>query len=157
MRSNVAKDMNRTWIIIRRVAVSITILAVVSAVCVLALVRPLFESDDYRLVASIDGTPVEAQLLQPFPWGPYYIHLDNIHLRRERATRYNWFGVAFGRESVFSPIAIYTSSSGLRYIHADQANGVKLTGGKIEDDWTVNFTEDGVSFSNAAIHIELHQ
>jgi hypothetical protein len=149
--------MNRTWIIIRRVAISIIILAFIAAACVFSLVRPLFKSDDYTLVARIDGSPVEAQLLKPFPWGPYYIHLDNIHLKRERATRYNWFGVAFGRESVFSPIAIYTSSSGLPYIHVDQAKGVRLTDGKIEDDWTVNFTEDGVSFSNAAIHIQLHQ
>lgn len=149
--------MHRTWIIIRRVAISIAVLAVIAIVWVLSLVRPLFESDDYKLVASIDGIPVEAQLLQAFPWGPYYIHIDHIHLRRERSARYSWFGVAFGRESVFSPIAIYTSGSGLSYIHADQAKGVGLTDGKIEDDWTVNFTEDGVSFSNSAIRIDLHQ
>jgi hypothetical protein len=69
--------------------------------------------------------------------------------------RYNWIGVAFSRESVFSPIALYTGWLGLPYIHTDQAKGVRLTDGKIEDDWDVSFTDAGVHFSNGSLDVSL--
>lgn len=142
---------------IRRIAISLMILATIAVGCFLALIRPLLQSEDYTVAVSIDGTPAEAELLRAFPSGPYYVHFENPHLKRERATRYHWFGVVFSRKSVFSPLAIYTSKSGFRYIHADQAKGVSLTDGKIEDNWKVHFTQDGVAFNNAAIRIKLHR
>jgi hypothetical protein len=144
--------LKRTSIIVRRFAILVVLLVVLALGGALLLVRPLLKSDDYSLVASIDGSPAEAQLLEPFPWGPYYINLAT-----EPTKRYNWFGVAFGRESVFIPIGIYRSRNGWPYIHADQAKGVRLTDGKVEDNWTVDFTDGGVTFSNASIHVELHK
>jgi hypothetical protein len=144
--------LKRASIIVSGIAILIALLVVLAVGGALLLVRPLLKSDDYSLVASIDGSPVEAQLLEPFPWGPYYVHLPT-----EPSKRYNWFGVAVGRKSVFIPVAIYRSPYRRPYIHADQAKGVMLTDGKVEDHWTVDFTDGGVTFTNASIHVELHK
>ena len=134
---------------IRRLGLIAIFLFVAAAVGILFYARPLFSSDDYKLTATVDGFPAPAKLLRPFPSGSYYIQLD------EPTDRYNWFGVAFGRKSAFSPIRIYTSPFGFHYIHADQDKGVVLTDGKMEDDWKVDFTASGVVFHNASIHIDL--
>ena len=134
---------------IRRAGLIAFLLVMASAAGIVFYARPLIASDDYTLTATINGKPARAKLLKPFPLGSYYIQLD------EPADRYNWFGVAFGRKSAFSPIGIYSSPFGFHYIHTDQDKGVVLTDGKMEDDWKVDFTSSGVIFRNASIQVEL--
>lgn len=135
---------------IKRLGLTLLLLVVAATAGILTYARPLFPSDDYLLTATIDGAPARAKLLKPFPSGSYYVQLDDVSVGR-----YNWFGVAFGRKSAFSPVGIYSSSFGFHYIHADQDKGVVLTDGKMEDDWKVDFTASGVRFENASIRIEL--
>lgn len=135
---------------LKRAGLILLLLVVAATVGILAYAHPLISSDDYSVTATIDGAPARAKLLKPFPSGSYYVQLDD-----EPTGRYNWFGVAFGRKSAFSPVGIYSSSFGFHYIHADQDKGVVLTDGKMEDDWKVDFTGSGVIFQNASIHIEL--
>ncbi|WP_411825494.1 hypothetical protein [Luteolibacter sp. AS25] len=117
---------------------------------IIFLARPLLPSDDYDVTATIDGSTVEAKLLKAFPFGSYYIHIDT-----KSPGQLNWFGVAFGRKSVFSPVGIYTSKLGFIYMHADQDKGVVLTDGKIEDNWTVDFTATGTTFQNSSTAVTL--
>jgi hypothetical protein len=114
------------------------------------LARPLLPSNDYDVSATVDGTTVDAKLLKPFPFGSYYIHIDTKSPRQ-----LNWFGVAFGRKSVFSPVGIYTSRLGFNYMHADQDKGGTLTSGKMEDNWTVDFTAGGTTFQNSSTAVRL--
>jgi hypothetical protein len=101
--------------------------------------------------ATLDGKPIHAELLRPpaIP-GTFYIKLPDA-----QPERYNWFGVAFPRKSVFTPIALYAGLGDRPYIHTDQAKGVRLTDGKIEDDWDVSFTADGVHFTNGSLDVSL--
>jgi hypothetical protein len=121
------------------------------AVLGLFYAQPLLPSRAFSVTATLDGAPIRAELRRPpaIP-GTYYLHLPDAQPRR-----YSWFGIAFPRQSVFSPIALYTGWRGLPYIHTDQALGVRLTSGKIEDHWNVAFTPDGVQFSNASLSITL--
>jgi len=136
--------------ITKRLTILVVILAVLGAAC-LFYAQPLLASRAYVVTATLDGKPIQADLLRPpaIP-GTFYIRMPDAH-----PERYNWIGVAFSRESVFSPIALYTGWLGLPYIHTDQAKGVRLTDGKIEDDWDVSFTNAGVHFSNGSLDVSL--
>ena len=135
---------------IKIAAVIIVSLLVIAAVGFFSIVRPLLPSDDYSLTAMVDGSPVEANLFKAFPSGSYYVHL--VDTPNER---HNWFGVAFGRKSVFVPVGLYTSPWGSPYIHSDQDKGVVVTDGKMEDNWKVAFTDSGVTFNNDSNRIQL--
>lgn len=117
----------------------------------LSYAQPLLPSRAYTVTATLDGAPIRAELLRPPAiLGTYYLHLPAA-----QPQRYSWFGIAFSRQSVFSPVALYLTSGGAPCIHTDQAKGVRLTDAKIEDQWTVAFTSDGVQFSNASLAITL--
>lgn len=138
----------------KRVTIRITmLLALIALLCAAFLfyAQPLLASRAYVVNATLDGKPIHAELLRPpaIP-GTFYIRLPDA-----QPQRYNWIGVAFSRESVFSPIALYTGWRGLPYIHTDQAKGIGLTSGKIEDDWDVTFSADGVRFSNGSLDVSL--
>jgi len=135
---------------VRRVTFAILLIGVFAVFIGFSLFRPLLRSNDYTVTATVDGIGVDATLLQAFPSGPYYIHLDG-----NSANRLNWFGVAFGRTSVFAPISIRSSSLGFNYIHADQDKGIVLTDGKLEDDWSVDFFASGVTFWNSSTRVLL--
>ena len=126
--------------------------SVVAMACAcLSLAQPLLPSSAYIVHATQHNTPIHAELLSPpFVRGAYYVHLPGVE-----PARYRWFGVAFRRRSVFSPIALYTGWWGIRYVHTDQVKGVRLTSPKIEDEWSVVFTSDGVRFSNASLAVSL--
>ncbi len=113
--------------------------------------QPLLSSQAYVVTATLDGKPIHAELLRPpaIP-GTFYVRLPDA-----LPQRYRWFGIAFPRESVFSPIALYTGWRDIPYIHTDQAKGVRLTDGKIDDQWDVAFTADGVQFSNGSLAVSL--
>jgi hypothetical protein len=136
--------------VIIRTAMLLALIALLCAAC-LFYAQPLLASRAYVVSASQDGKPIQADLLCPpaIP-GTFYIKLSDA-----KPSRYNWFGVAFPRRSVFSPIAPYTGLGGWPYIHTDQAKGVRLTDGKMEDNWDVSFTEDGVHFSNGSLDVSL--
>lgn len=135
---------------IKRIALIAALLGVAAFVC-LSFAQPLLPSRAYGVVATLDGTPIRAELLHPpFIPGTYYVHLPEA-----QPQRYRWFGVAFSRQSVFSPVALYTGWRDSPYIHTDQAKGVRLTDGKIEDHWTVTFTSGGVQCANASLSISL--
>lgn len=133
-----------------KVGLMLLFLSVAAVGIVLTLARPLFPSNDYSLTATIDGAPVRAKLLKPFPLGSYYIQIDD-----DSVAQYKWFGVAFGRRSAFVPVGVYSSLIGFHYIHTDQDKGVVLTDGKVDDGWKVDFAGSGVRFENASIRIEL--
>ena len=135
---------------LKKAVLIVLLLVAAVAVGILNYAPPLISSGDYALTATINGTPARAKLLKPFPSGSYYIQLND-----EPTGRYEWFGVAFGRKSAFSPVGIYSSPVGFDYIHADQDKGVVLTDGKMEDDWKVDFTGAGVTFQNGSIHVVL--
>lgn len=121
------------------------------AFVVLSFVQPLLPSRAYRVTATLDGAPIRAELLRPpaIP-GTYYLRLPVA-----QADRYSWFGIAFSRQAVFSPLAVYFDWRGTPFIHTDQAKGVRLSDTKIDDHWDVAFTTDGVQFSNASLAITL--
>jgi hypothetical protein len=123
----------------------------IGAAGVLAFAQPLLSSRAHAVTASLNGAPIQAELLRPpaLP-GTYYVHLPDAQPRR-----YSWFGIAFSRQSVFSPVALYKGWRGLTFIHTDQAKGVCLTDGKIEDHWKVDFTSSGVQFSNGSLSVTL--
>jgi hypothetical protein len=130
--------------------VSIVLLALL-AVAWLSYAPPLLGSNDYVTTATLNGRHIEASLLQPlFMSGIYYIHIPEADPRH-----YRWFGVAFPRKAAFSPVALYTGWRGIKYIHRDQAKGVNLLFGKIEDHWTVDFSGDGVRFTNGSLAVTL--
>ena len=135
---------------LKKATLVLLLLAVVGVVGVLSLARPLLPSDDYLVTATVDGSPVDAKLLKPFPFGSYYIHLDTRSPRQ-----LDWFGVAFSRKSAFCPVGIYTSKLGFNYMHVDQDKGVNLTDGKMEDNWRVDFTATGVTFQNTSTSVSL--
>lgn len=129
-----------------------TLFALIAGAC-LFFAQPLLPSRAYVVTATLDGKPIQAKLLRPpaIP-GTFYLRLPDA-----QPQRYRWFGIAFSRESVFSPIALYTGWRGLPYIHTDQAKGVRLTDGKIDDHWHVVFTTDGVRFSNGSLDVSLNK
>lgn len=135
---------------IKRVILIVTLFAFIAAAC-LFFAQPLLSSRAYVVTATLDGKSIQAELLRPpaIP-GTFYVRLPDA-----LPQRYRWFGIAFPRESVFSPIALYTGWRDLPYIHTDQAKGVRLTDGKIEDQWDVAFTADGVQFSNGSLAVSL--
>ncbi len=114
----------------KRLILLVALSALIAVAC-LFFAQPLFPSRAYVVTATIDGKPIPAELLRPpaIP-GTFYIRLPEAQPRQ-----YRWFGIAFPRKSVFSPIALYTGWRGLPYIHTDQAKGVRLTSGKIDDQW----------------------
>lgn len=119
----------------------------------LFFVRPFIRSDDYTVSVTVDGNPAVAELLQPWSMQKlYYIRLPDGVSRR-----YDWFGVSFARKSVFVGTPIHMGWGGIRYIHRDQAKGVRLTDGKIEDKWEVHFADDGVEFSNASLNVSVRR
>ncbi len=135
---------------IKRLAIITALLALIACVCLL-FAQPLVSSRAYTVTAILDGAPIRAELLRPpFIPGTYYLHLPDAPLQR-----YSWFGITFSRQWVFSPIALYTGWHSFAYIHTDQANGVLLTDGKMEDHWSVTFTPYGVQFSNALLSVSL--
>ncbi len=85
--------------------------------------------------------------------GVYYVHLLDAphHLYGP------WYGIAFSRQSVFHPVAIYTGFGGTRYIHRDQAIGKRLVPGEIDEHPSVSFLPDGVQFSDASLSVSLHR
>ena len=115
----------------------------------LLFLQPLLPSQDYTATATLDGAPIPVEVLKPIciP-GRYYLHLP-----KSGSWRYHWFGLSFSAKSVVSPF-IYIGWRGIPYIHNDQW-GIGLTNAKIEDHWEVNFTPDGVQFSNASLSITL--
>lgn len=132
-------------------ALTVTLLGVAVLALGLLFARPLLSSSAYTVTATLDGHPIKAELFHPpFKSGLYYVHLPEA-----QPNRYHWFGVAFSRQSVFSPIALYNGWLGIRYIHTDQAHGVSLTDSKIEDQWKVSFPSGGVQFSNASLTVTL--
>jgi hypothetical protein len=138
----------------KRIAKRLILLVVLFALITVAslfLAQPLLPSRAYVVTATLDGKPIPAELLRPpaIP-GTFYIRLPEAQPRQ-----YHWFGIAFSRKSVFSPIAIYTGWRGLPYIHTDQAKGVCLTSGKIDDQWQVTFTSGGVRFFNGSLDLSL--
>ena len=135
---------------LKRVLWIVAFFALLSGAC-LFFAQPLLLSRAYVVTATLDGKPIQAELLRPpaMP-GTFYVRLPDA-----RPRRYRWFGIAFPRESVFSPIALYTGWRDLPYIHTDQAKGVRLTDGKIEDQWDVAFTAGGVQFSNGSLAVSL--
>ena len=135
---------------LRRVSIILLSIVLLAVFVLLFLARPLIPSNDYNVTAFVEGQPVDAQLLKPFPLGSYYVKLSGVPHQT-----LNWFGVAFGRKSAFSPVGIYTSTLGFDYIHADQDKGVVLTDGKMEDNWTVDFTGSGVRFQNSSTQVNL--
>ena len=136
---------------IRKTIVVLLLSAVLCTGAALFLIQPLLPSNRFKVNALLNGNPIEAKLLSPpFMPGLYYIHLPDAEPRR-----YRWFGIAFTRQSVFSPVALYPGWGSLTYIHTDQAKGVNLTDGKIEDHWTVAFKKTGVEFSNGSLGIKL--
>jgi hypothetical protein len=136
--------------IARRIIVLVVLLALFAGVC-LFFAQPLLPSRAYVVTATLDGKPIQAELLRPpaIP-GTFYVRLPDA-----QPQRYRWFGIAFSRESVFSTGAPYTGWRDLPYIHTDQAKGVSLTDGKIEDQWDVAFTAGGVQFSNGSLAVSL--
>ena len=135
---------------LKRVILLLALIAFIAAAC-LFFAQPLSSSRAYVVTATLDGKPIQTELLRPpaIP-GTFY-----VRLRDAQPQRYCWFGIAFPRESVFSPIALCTGWCDLLYIHTDQATGVRLTDGKIEDQWEVAFTGGGVRFSNGSIAVSL--
>ncbi len=135
------------------IALTGTLLSVAALALSLSLVQPLLPSKAYTVTATLDGNPIRTELLHPpFMSGLYYVHLPEA-----QPPRYGWFGIAFSRHSVFTPLPIYTGWRGILYIHTDQAHGVRLTFPKIEDHWIVSFTPSGVQFSNASLAISLNK
>lgn len=135
---------------IKCIALIAALLAVAALVC-LSAAQPLLSSRAYIVTATLDGAPIRAELLRPaFIPGTYYLHLPDA-----QPQRYSWVGIAFSRQSVFSPVAVYTGWAGIPYIHTDEAKGVRLTSGKFEDHWSVVFHPSGVQFSNASLSISL--
>lgn len=134
----------------KRVILLVALFALIAAAC-LFFAQPLLSSRAYVVTATLDGKPIQADLLRPpvIP-GTFYVRLPEA-----QPQRYRWFGIAFPRESVFSPVALYTGWRGLPYIHTDQAKGVRLTDGMIEDQWDVSFTARGVQFSNGSLAVSL--
>jgi hypothetical protein len=121
------------------------------ALVVFSLVRPLLPSRDYTVTATLDGHPIQTELLHPpLISGRYYMRILD-----DQARRHDSFGIAFSRQSVCWPGTHYTGWFGLRYIHTDQAMGVRLTDPKMEEHWSVAFTSDGVQFSNSSLSIVL--
>jgi hypothetical protein len=134
----------------KRVILLVAFFALLAAAC-LFFAQPLLSSRAYVVTATLDGKPIQAELLRPLAIpGTFYVRLPDA-----QPQRYRWFGIAFPRESVFSPIALYTGWRDLPYIHTDQAKGVRLTDGKIEDQWDVAFTAGGVQFSNGSLAVSL--
>jgi hypothetical protein len=135
---------------LKRVLWIVALFALLSGAC-LFFAQPLLSSRAYVVTATLDGKPIQAELLRPpaIP-GTFYVRLPDA-----QPQRYRWFGIAFPRESVFSPIALYTGWRDLPYIHTDQAKGIRLTDGKIEDQWDVAFTGGGVRFSNGSLAVSL--
>ena len=135
---------------LKRVLWIVALFALLSGAC-LFFAQPLLSSRAYVVTATLDGKPIQAELLRPpaIP-GTFYVHLPDA-----QPQRYRWFGIAFPRESVFSPIALYAGWRDLPYIHTDQAKGVRLTDGKIEDQWDVTFTRGSVRFSNGSLAVSL--
>jgi hypothetical protein len=136
--------------ITKRLILLSVLFALMAAAC-LFLAQPLLPSRAYVVTATLDGKPISAELLRP----PAILGTFYIRLPETQPQQYRWFGIAFPRESVFSPIALYTGWRGLPYIHTDQAKGVCLTSGKINDKWHVAFTDDGVRFFNGSLDVTL--
>lgn len=134
----------------KRIILVVALFALIFAAC-LFYAQPLLSSRNYMVTATLEGDPILAELLRPpaIP-GTFYVHLPEA-----QPLRYRWFGIAFPRESVFSPIALYRGWGELPYIHTDQAKGVRLTDGKIGDQWDVVFTASGVHFSNGKLAVSL--
>jgi hypothetical protein len=134
----------------KRVILLVALFVLIAPAC-LFFTQPLLSSRAYVVTATLDGKPIQAELLRPpvIP-GTFYVRLADA-----QPQRYRWFGIAFPRKSVFSPIALYTGWRDLPYIHTDQAKGVSLTDGKIEDLWDVAFTANGVQFSNGSLAVSL--
>jgi hypothetical protein len=122
------------------------------SVAALNFCSPVFISSDFAVTASRDGRPIQAQLFHPpLMRGLYYLRLQD-----ESSPFYRCFGIAFSRKSVFVPAPIYQTFFGMNYIYTDQAHGVRLTSGKLEDPWTMDFRDDGsVAFANASLSLSL--
>ncbi len=136
--------------ITKRVVLPVVLSALVGVAC-LGFAQPLLISRAYVVTATLDGKPIQAELLRP----PAMSGMFYIRLPEARPERYRWLGISFPRKSVFSPIAIHTGWGGFNYIHTDQAKGVRLVDGKIDDHWDVAFTSDGVRFSNGSLEVSL--
>ena len=117
---------------------------------IVAVRPPLVATDAYSVQYSVRGQSyTDAEVFRPVLMG----HLLYVRLPVLADTRYLWFLVDLRRSVVSSPLGPYRSSHGFDYIHSDQAFGVRLTDGKIEDHWTVSFESGIVTFSNDSIHV----
>jgi hypothetical protein len=135
---------------IKRVALLLAFSSLIGGAC-LFYAQPLLASRAYVVTATLDGKPIQAELLRPpaIP-GTFYIRLPEAPPEHG-----SWFGIAFSRKSVFSPVALDAGWRGFPYIHTDQAKGVSLTDPKMEDDWVVSFPASGVRFSNGSLEVSL--
>ena len=113
---------------------------------------PILRSSDYTVTASRGGQPIQAQLFHPpLMRGLYYLRLPD-----EASPFYHCFGIAFSRKSVFVPASINTTFFGLNYIYTNQTHGLRLTDGKLQNNWTMDFRDDGsLAFENATLSISL--
>ncbi|MBT62209.1 MAG: hypothetical protein CML13_03260 [Puniceicoccaceae bacterium] len=67
------------------------------------------------------------------------------------------FLISLDRQRVLIPVAYGREFLGFKYLHKDQLKGVDITGGKVNDGWTVLFEEDQITFTNPKITVILNK
>jgi hypothetical protein len=129
-------------------------LVVIVTFAVVPDLRPLVSTHSYSAQYSVSGKPyTDATVFSPLLMG----HLLYLQLPSLADTPYSWFLVDLRRSVVSWPAGHYQSPFGYSYIYPNQAFGVPLTSGKMEDHWTVTFESDSVTFSNGTIHVAVHK
>ncbi len=133
---------------------SVAIVAVAIAVAgTLLFVSFLAPSHALTVAVEQDGHPIEANLYRVI----FVPDLFFLSLPTTTSQIYRWIGVSLPQKRIFVPIAVRTGWLGLHYIHRDQAHGVPLSSGKLDDSWSITADRTKIFAENASLQIEIQK
>lgn len=113
--------------------------------------QPLLPSRAMTFTYAVDGSTFhDGRVTRPLGMG------DAFYLQLPQAPKplYQWFMIRRSQKQVVVPVAVYQTGWGMAYVHADQKLGVRLSSGKLEDSWKVEWDGNEVRFSNGGLMVE---
>ena len=113
--------------------------------------RPFLKSEDYSASVWQSGEKVKTEVYKAaFMEDVYYLKMDVQDGERD-----SWIVFHPERKSVGLPVGLYHSILGYSYTHSDQGIGVDLTDGKLEDDWSVEYSDASIQVVNKTLGIDI--
>jgi len=136
-------------------ALTLSILASALALKAFALLVP----SEWEAVYQIDGEEAHPGITQGVLFDESYIfvqlpkHINNLRDQSGHRISFTRYLISLERQRVLIPVCAKKECLGVSYVHRDQLKGVDITGGKVDDAWTVSFSDEMMTFKNSKIVI----